>query len=143
MRQSTGVTPKLYDTELGPENGLPSPTTDVAYTLGGPSQTGQFETWIVFKFVSRVSLSQITLYYYCTGTPPQLRLKDASDMPATSIITPSCGDTIHRHSLTSNVSSSTMSVTFTVKRKEGYLYLTEIKFFSNLIPDPGTYSIHT
>ena len=127
---------------VGPENGLPSPTTDEAYTLSGTSMTGLFETWIVFEFLSRVSLSQITLYYYCTETPPQLQLKDASGMPATSIITPSCGDTIHRHSLTSNVSSSTTLVTFTVKRNGGYLYLTEIKFFSNSIPDPGTYSIH-
>ena len=36
-RNSTGVTPKLYDTELGPQTGLPSPTTDMAYTLSGCS----------------------------------------------------------------------------------------------------------
>ena len=44
-------------TELGPQNGLPSPTTDVAYTLNGPSDTGLFETRIQLEFVSHVSLS--------------------------------------------------------------------------------------
>ena len=80
----------------------PSLTTDVAYTLGGPSPTGQFETWIKFVFISRVSLSHVTLHYYCTGTPPQLQLVDASGM-ATSTMTPSCGVTAHRHSLTFNM----------------------------------------
>ena len=135
MRQ-TGDTPKLNDTELGPQNGLPSPTTDVAYTLGGPSQTGLFETWIKFVFVSRVLLSHVTLHYYCTGTPPQLQLVDASDME-TSTMTPSCGDTAYRHSLTFNMSGSTMLVTFIVKRNGGNFYLTEVQFI-NSIQDPGT-----
>ena len=135
MKQ-TGDTPKLNDTELGPENGLPSLTTDVAYTLGGPSQTGLFETWIKFVFVSRVSLSHVTLHYYCTGTPPQLRLVDASGM-ATSTMTPSCEDTVYRHSLTFNMSGSTMLVTFIVKRNGGNFYLTEVQFI-NSIQDPGT-----
>ena len=135
MRQ-TGDTPKLYDTELGPENGLPSPTTDVAYTLGGPSQTGQFEMWIKFVFVGRVSLSHVTLHYYCTGTPPQLQLVDASSME-TSTMTPSCGDSAYRHSLTFNMSGSTTSVTFIVKRNGGNFYLTEVQFI-NSIQDPGT-----
>ena len=132
MRQ-TGDTPKLNDTELGPENGLPSPTTDVAYTLGGSSETGLFETWIRFEFTSRVSLSHVTLHYYCTGTLPQLQFKDA-----TSIMTPPCGDTAYRHSLTFNMSGSTQSVAFMVKRNEGYFYLTEVQFFNESTPDPGT-----
>ena len=136
MRQITGVTPKLNDTELGPENGLPSPTTDVAYTLGG-SMTGLFETWIQFEFVSRVSLSRVTLHYYCTGTPPQLQLRDASGM-ATSTVIPSCGDTAHRQSLTFNMSSSTPLVTFIVKRNGGNFYLTEVQFFNEATPYPGT-----
>ena len=136
MRQTTGDTPKLNDTELGPENGLPSPTTYVAYTLGGSSRTGLFETWIVFEFVSRVSLSHVTLHYYCTGTPPQLQLVDASGMK-TSTMTPSCGDTAYRHTLTFSMSGSTMSVTFIVKRNGGNFYLTEVQFI-NSIQDPGT-----
>ena len=137
IRSSTGDTPKLYDTELGPQNGLPSPTTAVAYTLGGPSKTGLFERWIVFVFVSRVSLSRVTLHYYCTGTPPQLQLVDASGM-ATSTMTLSCGYTAYRHSLTVNMSSSIRSVTFIVKRNGGYFYLTEVQFFNEQTPDPGT-----
>ena len=86
-RQFNGVTPKLNDTKLGPENGLPNATTDVAYTLAGNSPAG-FETWIVFKFIGRVSLSHVTLHYYCTGTPPQLQLMDTG-----TIIIPSCGGT--------------------------------------------------
>ena len=136
MRQ-TGDIPKLNDTDLGPDNGLPNATTDVAYTLGGPSRTGQLERWIVFEFVSRVSLSHVTLHYYCTGTPPQLQLVDASGM-ATSTMTPSCGDTAHRHSLTFNMSSSTRSVTLMVKRSRGYFYLTEVQFFINSLLEPGT-----
>ena len=135
--QLTGVTPKLYDTELGPENGLPSPTTDVAYTLGDPSRTGLFETWITFQFVSRVSLSHVTLHYYCTGTPPQLQLRDVSGM-ATSTMTPACGDTAYRLSLTFNMSGSTSLVTFIVKRNGGYFYLTEVQFFIATTPYPGT-----
>ena len=135
-RQSNGVTPKLYDTELGPENGLPSPTTDVAYTLSGSSQTGLFETWIVFEFVSRVSLSRVTLHYYCTGTPPQLQLVDASGM-ATSTMTPSCGDAAHRQSLTFSIIQ--LVIILSVKRNGGCFYLTEVQFFNeSTTPDPGT-----
>ena len=137
MRQTTGDTPKLYDTELGPDNGLPSPTTDVAYTLGGSSPTGQFETWIRFQFVSRVSLSHVTLHYYCTGTPPQLQLVDASDM-ATSTMTPSCGDTAQRHSLTFSIIQLVTVLVLSVKRKGGNFYLTEVQFFNEATPDPGT-----
>ena len=137
MRRLTGDTPKLNDTELGPDNGLPSPPTDVAYTLGGPSPTGHFETWMQFEFVSRVSLSHVTLHYYCTGTPPQLQLRDSSGM-ATSTMIPSCGDTAYRHSLTFNMSGSTRSVAFMVKRNGGYLYLTEVQFFNAATPYPGT-----
>ena len=135
MRQ-TGDTPKLNDTELGSDNGLPSPTTAVAYTLGGSSPTGQFETWIEFQLISRVSLSHVTLHYYCNGTSPQLQLMDASRM-ATSTMTPSCGDAAYRYSLTFNMSlsSSTLSVTFIVKRNGGYFYLTEVQFFNE--PTPG------
>ena len=136
-RNSTGVTPKLYDTELGPQTGLPSPTTDMAYTLSGLSMTGLFETWIVFHLVSRISLSHVTIHYYCNGTLPQLQLVAASGM-ATSTMTPSCGDTAHRHSLTFNVSSSTPSVAFSVKRNGGYFYITEVQFFINSISNPGT-----
>ena len=136
MRLITGVTPKLNDTDLRPDNGLPSPTTDVAYILGGPA-TGLFETWIQFEFVSRIPLPRVTLHYYCTGTPPQLQLRDASSM-ATSIMTPSCGDTAYRHSLTFNMSGSTLSVTFIVKHNGGNFYLTEVQFFINSIPEPGT-----
>ena len=135
LRQSTGTTPKLNDTDLGPDNGLPSPTTDVAYTLGGPSQTGLFEIWIQFDFASHISLSRVTLHYYCTGTPPQLKLRDTSQ--ATSTMTPSCGDTAYRHSLTFNMSGSTLSIAFWVKRNGGYFYLTEVQFI-NSIPVPGT-----
>ena len=137
MRYSTGVNPKLNDTELGPENGIPSPPTDVAYTLGGPV-TKIFETWIGFEFVSRISLSRVTLHYYCTGTPPQLQLVHvyASGM-ATSTMTPSCGDTAHRQSLTFNISSSTQSVALRVRRNGDYLYLTEVQFFNEATPCPG------
>ena len=136
-RQSTDITPKLYDTELGLQTGLPSPTTDMAYTLSGVSMTGLFETWIEFEFVSRISLSHVTIHYYCTGIPPQFQLVDASGM-ATSIMTPSCGDTAHRHSLTVNVSSSTTLVNFRVKSNGGNFYLTEVQFFINSTSDPGT-----
>ena len=135
MRQ-TGDIPKLNDTDLGPDNGLPNATTDVAYTLGGPSPTGLFETWIEFEFASRVSLSHVTLHYYCTGTPPQLQFMYASGM-ATSTMTPSCEDAAYRQSLTFNMSGSTMSVTFIVKRNGGNFYLTEVQFI-NSIQDPGT-----
>ena len=134
MRQITGATPKLNDTDLGPDNELPNPTTDVAYTLGGPA-TGLLKTWIQFEFVSRVSLSRVTLHYYCTETPPQLQLVDASGR-ATSTMIPSCGDTAYRHSLTFNMSGSTPSVDFMVKRNGGNFYLTEVQFI-NSIPDPG------
>ena len=137
MRQSTGYTPKLNDTDLGPENGLPSPTTDVAYTLGGPSKTGKFEMWIEFMFVSRVSLSHVTLHYYCTGTPPQLQLVDASGM-ATSTMTPSCGDATHRQSLTFSIIQ--LVIVLSVKRNGGYFYLTEVQFFNE--PTPGNFSKH-
>ena len=137
MRQTTGVTPKLNDTELGPDNGLPSPTTHVAYILGGSSQTGLFETWIVFEFVSRVSLSRVTLHYYCTGTPPQLQLRDASGM-ATSTMTPSCGDAAHRQSLTFSIIQLVLVLSLSVKRNGGYFYLTEVQFFNEPTPDPGT-----
>ena len=136
MRQ-TGDTPKLNDTELGPENGIPSPTTDVAYTLGGPSSTGQFEAWIKFQFVSHVSLSHVTLHYYCTGTPPQLRLVDELHM-ATSTMTPSCGDTAHRQSLTFSIIQLVIVLVLSVKRNGGYFYLTEVQFFNEPTPDPGT-----
>ena len=137
MRQ-TGDTPKLNDTELGPENGLPSPTTDVAYTLGGPSQTGQFETWIKFVFVSRVSLSHVTLHYYCTGTPPQLQLVDASGME-TSTMTPSCGDAARRQSLTFSIIQLVIVLSLSAKRNGGYFYLTEVQFFNEPTPpNPGT-----
>ena len=135
MKQ-TGDTPKLNDTELGPQNGLPSPTTDVAYTLGGPSKTGLFETWIVFKFVGHVSLSHVTLHYYCTGTPPQLQHVAASGM-ATSIMTPSCGDAAHRQFLTFSIIQ--LVIVLSVKRNGGYFYLTEVQFFNEPTPPhPGT-----
>ena len=136
MSQATGDTPKLNDTELGPENGLPSPTTDVAYTLGGSSKTGKFETWIAFVFVSRVSLSHVTLHYYCTGTPPQLQFVDASDR-ATPIMTPSCGDAAHRQSLTFSI-IQLVRIALNVKSNGGYFYLTEVQFFNEPTPDPGT-----
>ena len=128
MRQSTGDTPKLNDTELGSENGLPSPTTAVAYTLGGSSKTGQFEMWIAFEFIGRVSLSHVTLHYYCTGTPPQLQLVDASDM-ATSTMTPSCGDVAHRQSLTFSI-ILLVRIVLNVKSNGGYFYLTEVQLFN-------------
>ena len=136
MRSSTGDTPKLNDTELGPENGLPSPTTHVAYTLGGSSPTGLFEAWIKFQFVSHVSLSRVTLHYYCTGTPPQLQLVDASGM-ATSIMTPSCVDASYRQSLTFSI-IQLVRIVLSVKRNGGYFYLTEVQFFNEATPDPGT-----
>ena len=136
MRRATGDTPKLNDTDLGPENGLPSPTTDVAYTLGGISPAGLFETWIEFIFVSRVSLSHVTLHYYCTGTPPQLQLVDASGM-ATSTMTPSCGDAAHRQSLTFSI-IQLVRIVLSVKSNGGYFYLTEVQFFNEPTPDPGT-----
>ena len=103
--------------------------------------TGLFETWIGFVFVSRISLSRVTLHYYCTGTPPQLQLRDASVM-ATSIMTPSCGDAAHRQSLTVYMSSLTTYIELRVKRNGGYLFLTEVQFFNDPTPDPGT-DIHT
>ena len=135
FRRLAGVTPKLNDTDLGPENGLPSPTTDVAYTLGGSSPTGLFETWIKFEFARRVSLSHVTLHYYCTGTPPQLQLVAASGM-ATSTMTPSCGDAAHRQSLTFSIIQ--LVIVLSVKRNGGYFYLTEVQFFNEPTPDPGT-----
>ena len=136
MRQ-TGDTPKLSDTELGPDNGLPSPTTAVAYTLGGSSPTGQFETWIEFQLISRVSLSHVTLHYYCTGTPPQLQLVDASGM-ATSTMSPSCEDAAHRQSLTFSIIQLVIVLSLSVKCNGGYFYLTEVQFFNELTPNPGT-----
>ena len=134
-RQSTSAAPKLYDNELG-QKGLPSPPTDVAYTLSG-NVTGVLETWIGFVFVGYVSLSRVTLHYYCTGTPPQLQLVDALGM-VTSTMTPSCGDTAHRQSLTVYMSSFTEYINLVVKRNGGYFYLTEVQFFNEPTPDPGT-----
>ena len=99
--------------------------------------TGLFEAWIVFRFDSRVSLSRITLHYYCTGTPPQLQLVYASGI-ATSTMTPSCGDAAHRQSLTFNIPVIHLVIVLGMKRKGGYFYLTEVQFFNDAIPDPGT-----
>ena len=127
--ETTSLSPKLYDTELGPEDSLPSPPTDMAYTLGGTMPF--FEAWVKFEFTNFVLLLDVTLHYYCTGTPPQIRLVDASNVP-TLTVTPSCGDSAHRHSVSFNMSSFTKVVFLSVKSSGGWFYLTEVQFFNDL-----------
>ena len=123
-RQATGATPKLNDTDLGPVNGLPTTPTDVAYILN--SSVG-YEMQIEYEFVSNVSLSQVTLHYYCTGTPPQLWLRDDSG-GETSRETPSYAGT-ERRCLTFNITTSTLNMTLWMRHGGGQFYLTEVEFF--------------
>ena len=122
------ATPRLTDGVLGPDN-LPSTTTDYAYTLAGPSQFGQFETWIQFDFTSRVSVASVTLHYYCTGQSPQLRLNDGSGVVAPPV-SPQCDSTAQRQCLTINVSTSTSVVNLKVLRNNNTIYISEVKFFA-------------
>ena len=115
FRRQSGVTPKLNDSVLGPENELRSPTTDVAYTISGTTAT--YERWISFEFVSLVSLSHVTLHYF--GTLSQLRLVTEN--------------TARRQSLTFNISTNTRKVDLTVQGNGGLFYLTEVQFFADAV----------
>ena len=115
--------PKLTDNDIGPENELPCPATDVAYIL---SSTTSGE-WIKFIFPGPVPLTHVTLYYYCTGTPPQLQLSE--DLMATPPKTALCGDHIRRQCLSfKSVTNETSNVVLRVKRNGDQFYLTEVEF---------------
>ena len=148
-RLVTDATPRLTDGVLGPDN-LTNPTTNYAYTLAGPSLTGLFETWIVFDFVSRISLASVTLHYYCTGQSPQFQLSDGSGVVAPPV-SPPCGSTAQIQCFIFNVSTNTMSVVLKVQRNNNTIYISEVKFcegqphiIQNHIPhDVPTYLHHT
>ena len=129
--------PKLYDFEKGPENGLSSPATDVAYILNDTTP-GTSERWIKFNFLRPLPLTHVTLYYYCTGTPPQLQLSE--DQLMTSPKTPLCGDAVRQQCLSFEIGHATSNVVLHVKRNGGQFYLTEVDFV--LGSGNKTYYIH-
>ena len=126
--QATGATPRLTDGILGPDN-LTSPTTDYTYTLAGPSQFGQFETWITFEFASRVPLASVTLHYYCTEQSPQLWLRDGSSVVAPPV-SPPCDSTARRQCFTFSVITSTKQVNLELLRNSNTIYISEVKFIA-------------
>lgn len=144
MSRSSGAIPRLNDTILGPQNGLPSPATDVAYILSGDSQMPNPERSFTFEFVSHFQISQVTIhYYYCTDSPPQLQL--SNDLAVeTLFMTPACGDMTHRQSLSFNLNNtwSSMAIFLDVRPNGGRLYLTEVQFFSE-VPEVTSKSYHS
>ena len=136
-RQATGTTPRLTDDLLGPDN-LTSPTTDYAYTLAGSSQFGLFETWIRFEFISRVSLSSVTLHYYCTVQSPQFQLNDGSGVVVPPV-SPPCDSTARRQCFTFSISTTTLLVNLQVLRNSDIIYISEVRFFKG---QPHDYDLH-
>ena len=126
--------PKLIDTEQGPEK-FPSTPTNFTYILTG-NTTGDFEKWIDFEFehsTVEIPLTHVTLYYYCTGAPPELQLSDGSNMTAPDPPeTPSCGTNATRQRLSFDYNHNTKQVLLSVKRNGGQFYLSEVQF----IPKP-------
>ena len=58
-------TPKLMDCDLGPDNGLPSGTTESFYSLNLNSSIDQHT--FTFIFNNLVNLTALSLHYYCTA----------------------------------------------------------------------------
>ena len=125
-KQATGATPRLTDGVLGPDSPT-CPTTDYAYRLAGPSQSGLFERWIQFAFTSRVSLASVTLHYYCTEQSPQLQFRDGSGV-VTPPVSPPCDNTTQRQCWTFSVRTSTTKVDLLVLRNNNPIYISEVKF---------------
>lgn len=125
-RRGGGLIPKLNDSVLGP---LSNPPTEVAYILNGTSTSGNYERWIEFEFSGQFSMLHVILYYYCTGSLPQLKFDGGSD----NTPLPSCVN-ITRQEMSFNVHVSTAgdikTVILRANRNGGQFYLTEVHFYT-------------
>ena len=121
--------PKLIDSDCRMVNSTGN-TTDYAYTLMGPSDTGLFERWLQFNFKSFKPLSAVTLHYACSGEPPQFQL-DNNRGTKTSPFQASCDNTTQCLMINASELHSIKFMTLEVQRSRTViLYLSEVQFFT-------------
>ena len=134
------ATPKLNDSILGPECSVPSPPTKIAYELVLAGQGETSAKYIEFMFDMFLKLSNVTVHYYCSGSPRQLHV-DTGRGQVTAPYDLSCGNLSQRQSLHITLDGISEKVVNLNARLmafgEGHLYLTEVQ--SNA-PRRGMYS---